>query len=131
LFLADEDEAIRNKIKKAKTDQGPLTPNSVKPDYIENLFTLMKLVSNTDTVQKFEDDFNNSSEGNCIIRYGDMKKQLAEDMVSFIQPIRYQALDLQNNKDLLIKIIRQGADKARASASETLSIVRKAVGMDY
>ena len=131
LFLADEDEAIRNKIKKAKTDQGPLTPNSVKPDYIENLFTLMKLVSDKDTVQKFEDDFNNSSEGNCIIRYGDMKKQLAEDMVSFIQPIRNQAIDLQNNKDLLIKIIRQGADKARASASDTLSIVRKAVGMDY
>jgi len=131
LFLADEDEAIRNKIKKAKTDQGPLTPNSVKPDYIENLFTLMKLVSSSDTVKKFEDDFNNSSEGNCIIRYGDMKKQLAEDMVSFIQPIRNQALDLQNNKDLLIKIIRQGADKARASATDTLSIVRKAVGMDY
>jgi tryptophanyl-tRNA synthetase len=131
LFLADEDEGIRNKIKKAKTDQGPLTPNSVKPDYIENLFTLMKLVSNNDTVQKFEDDFNNSSEGNCIIRYGDMKKQLAEDMVSFIQPIRNQAIDLQNNKDLLTKIIRQGADKARGSASDTLSIVRKAVGMDY
>jgi tryptophanyl-tRNA synthetase len=131
LFLADEDEAIRNKIKKAKTDQGPLTPNSVKPDYIENLFTLMKLVSTADTVKKFEDDFNNSSEGNCIIRYGDMKKQLAEDMVRFIQPIRNQAFDLQNNKDLLIKIIRQGADKARASATDTLSIVRKAVGMDY
>jgi tryptophanyl-tRNA synthetase len=131
LFLADEDEAIRNKIKKAKTDQGPLTTHSLKPDYIENLFTLMKLVSDNDTVQKFEDDFNNSSEGNCIIRYGDMKKQLAEDMVRFIQPIRNQALDLQNNKDLLNKIIRQGADKARASASETLSIVRKAVGMDY
>jgi tryptophanyl-tRNA synthetase len=131
LFLADEDEAIRNKIKKAKTDQGPLTPNSIKPDYIENLFTLMKLVSTADTVKKFEDDFNKSSDGNCIIRYGDMKKQLAEDMVSFIQPIRNQAIDLQNNKDLLTKIIRQGADKARASASETLSIVRKAVGMDY
>ena len=82
-------------------------------------------------ITKFEDDFNNSSDGNCIIRYGDMKKQLAEDMVRFIQPIRNQAIDLQNNKDLLIKIIRRGADKARASASETLSIVRKAVGMDY
>jgi tryptophanyl-tRNA synthetase len=131
LYLADEDDAIRNKIKKAKTDQGPISPNSVKPDYIENLFTLMKLVSSADTLKKFEDDFNNSSDGNCIIRYGDMKKQLAEDMVNFIQPIRNQALDLQNNKELLIKIIRQGADKARASASNTLSIVRKAVGMDY
>ena len=116
---------------KAKTDQGPLTPNSIKPDYIQNLFTLMSLVSTTDTVKKFEDDFNNSSEGNCIIRYGDMKKQLAEDMVGFIQPIRAKATDLQNNKDLLIKIINQGADKARTSASATLSLVRKAVGMDY
>ena len=131
LFLADEDDLIRKKVMKAKTDQGPLAPHSAKPDYIENLFTLMKLVSTPDTVQKFEDDFNNSSEGNCIIRYGDMKKQLAEDMVQFIQPISSHATDLQNNKEHLIKIIRQGADKARQSASQTLSLVRKSIGMDY
>jgi tryptophanyl-tRNA synthetase len=131
LFLADEDEMIRKKVMKAKTDQGPLTPNSVKPDYIQNLFTLMGLVSTADTVKKFEDDFSNSTEGNCIIRYGDMKKQLAEDMVNFINPIRSKAADLQNNKELLFKIIHQGADKARASASVTLTIVRNAVGMNY
>jgi tryptophanyl-tRNA synthetase len=131
LFLADEDEMIRKKVMKAKTDQGPLTPNSVKPDYIQNLFTLMGLVSTAETVKKFEEDFNNSTEGNCIIRYGDMKKQLAEDMVNFIQPIRAKALDLQNNKELLLKIIHQGADKARASASKTLTNVRQAVGMNY
>ena len=131
LYLADSDDTIRKKVMKAKTDQGPLTLNSVKPDYIQNLFTLMGLVSTADTVKKFEDDFNNSSEGNCIIRYGDMKKQLAEDMVQFINPIRTKATDLQNNKDLLLKIIHQGADKARASASATLTTVRKAVGMEY
>jgi tryptophanyl-tRNA synthetase len=91
----------------------------------------MGLVSTPDTVKKFEDDFNNSSEGNCIIRYGDMKKQLAEDMVNFINPIRSKAADLQANKDLLLKIIHQGADKARASASTTLTKVRNAVGMNY
>ena len=91
----------------------------------------MGLVSSADTVKKFEEDFNNSSEGNCIIRYGDMKKQLAEDMVHFISPIRSQATDLQNNKAHLLKIIKQGADKARASASGTLSLVRKTIGMDY
>lgn len=131
LYLADEDESIRKKIMKAKTDQGPAEPNAVKPDYIENLFTLMKLVSTPDTVQKFEDDFNNSSAGNCIIRYGDMKKQLAEDMIRFIQPIRTQAADIQKNQGLLKKIIQQGADKARDNASKTLSLVRTAVGMDY
>jgi tryptophanyl-tRNA synthetase len=131
LYLADEDELIRKKIMKAKTDQGPETTNSVKPDYIENLFTLMKLVSKEDTVKKFEDDFNASSAGNCIIRYGDMKKQLAEDMVNFINPIRQKATDLQNDKDTLLKIIKIGADKARASASDTLQTVRNAVGMNY
>ncbi len=131
LYLADDDESIRKKIMKAKTDQGPAEPHSVKPDYIENLFTLMKLVSTADTVQKFEDDFMSSSSGNCIIRYGDMKKQLAEDMAKFIQPIREKAADIQNNKALLGKIILQGADKARASASETLKRVRQAIGMNY
>jgi tryptophanyl-tRNA synthetase len=131
LYLADEDELIRKKIMKAKTDQGPETTNSVKPDYVENLFTLMKLVSKEDTVKKFEDDFNASSAGNCIIRYGDMKKQLAEDMVNFINPIRQKATDLQNDKDTLLKIIKIGADKARASASDTLQTVRNAVGMNY
>ena len=131
IYLADEDENIRKKIMKAKTDQGPAEPNSVKPDYIQNLFTLMALVSSADTVKKFEDDFTASSTGNCLIRYGDMKKQLAEDMALFIQPIREKAADIQHNRELLTKIIRQGADKARASASETLKLVRGAIGMNY
>ena len=131
LYLADNDQSIRKKIMKAKTDHGPSEPNSAKPDFIENLFTLMALVSSPDTVKKFEDDYNASSTGNCIIRYGDMKKQLAEDMALFIQPIREKAADIQNNKALLGKIIQLGAEKARASASETLKLVRKAIGMNY
>ena len=131
IYLADDDDLIRKKIMKAKTDQGPETTNSEKPDYIQNLFTMMKLVSAPDTLAKFEDDFNASSQGNCIIRYGDMKKQLAEDMVQFIKPIREKAADLLANTDELHRIIKQGADKGRARASETLTMVRNAVGLNY
>src|SRR5690606_36259959 len=88
LYLADSDEQIRKKIMKARTDNGPDERNSKKPDYIENLFTLMRLVSDAGTVKKFEEDFDNSYAGNRVIRYGDMKKQLAEDMVAFNAPIR-------------------------------------------
>jgi tryptophanyl-tRNA synthetase len=130
LYLADDDDTIRKKIAKAKTDQGPATENATKPDFVENLFTLMKLVSTPDTVAKFADDYNNSSEGRCVIRYGDLKKQLAEDMIRFISPIREKATDLQANPELLKKIIRQGAEKARASASATLQLVKKSVGTD-
>jgi tryptophanyl-tRNA synthetase len=128
LYLADDDDTIRKKIAMAKTDQGPLTENATKPDFIENLFTLMKLVSTPDTVAKFNADYNNSSEEKCVIRYGDLKKQLAEDMIGFIRPIREKATDLQANPELLKKIIRLGAEKARASASDTLQLVKNAVG---
>ena len=130
IFLADDDEQIRKKIMKAMTDQGPLTSHSVKPDYIQNLFTLLSQVSSADTVEKFEADFNASSAGNCIIRYGDLKKQLAADMAAFIAPIRAKAADLQENKELLKKITRQGAEKAHARGSETLRLVREAIGMN-
>ncbi len=126
LFLADDDDLIRKKIMKAKTDSGPTETNSAKPDYIENIFTLLKLVSEESILNKFETDFNN-----CVIRYGDLKKQLAEDMVNFIKPIREKAADIQNNKTLLSKIIHQGAEKARASASATLTEVRNAMRLNY
>jgi tryptophanyl-tRNA synthetase len=126
IYLADEDEAVRKKIMKAKTDSGPTEPNAIKPDYIQNLFTLMGIVSEQQVQEKFNEDFNK-----CVIRYGDMKKQLAEDMVNFIRPIREKAADIQNNKEMLEKIIKTGAEKSRASASKTLAEVRKAMVMNY
>ena len=124
LYLADTDEMLRKKIMKAKTAETPVEPNSIKPDFIENLFTLMGLVSTPDTLEKFDADFNN-----CVIRYGDMKKQLAEDMIAFITPIREKAAAIQNDNHLLANIIKQGAEKARESASITLKEVRHAIGV--
>lgn len=126
LYLADDDELIRKKIMKAKTDSGPTEPNSVKPDFIENLFGLMQLVSATDTIEKFEHDFNN-----CTIRYGDMKRQLAEDMGKFMGPIRNKATEIENDKAFLSRIIKTGSEKARASAQKTIKLVRDAVGVNY
>lgn len=126
IYLADDDDAVRKKIMKAKTDAGPTEANSVKPDYIENLFTLMGIVSDAAVVEKFNNDFNG-----CNIRYGDMKKQLAEDMVIFLRPIREKAAAIQEDKTLLKQIITTGAEKARASASATLAAVRSAIRMNY
>jgi len=131
LYLADDDDLIRNKLKKAKTDGGPAEPYGQQPDFIENLFTLMQLVSSHDTYTKFLQDYNDSSAGNVQIRYGDMKKQLAEDMVNFIAPIRQKAADLQSDKATLGSIIQQGKEKARESADITLQMVRKAMGVKY
>jgi tryptophanyl-tRNA synthetase len=126
LYLSDDDELIRKKVMKAKTDSGPAEKNSQKPDYIENIFLLMKLVSSEETVKKFDDDFNN-----CTIRYGDMKKQLAEDMVKFISPIRQKADAIRNDENYLKDIMEKGAEKARKSAKATMELVRQAIGLNY
>lgn len=126
LYLADEDEVIRKKVMKAKTDAGPTEPNTPKPDYIENLFLLMKLVSAPDVQAKFNQDYDQAS-----IRYGDMKKQLAEDMVAFISPIRERVNQIIHNEKYLAEIMEKGAEKARTSARATMALVRQAMGLNY
>ena len=126
LYLADEDDAIRKKIMKAKTDNGPVENNSVKPDYVDNLFQLMNLVSTKETVNYFSEKFNT-----CTIRYGDMKKQLAEDMVHFIAPIRERVKEIMNDESYLQKVMKQGAEKSRANAEITMREVRNAMGLNY
>jgi tryptophanyl-tRNA synthetase len=126
LYLADEDDMIRKKVMKTKTDNGPTEPNSPMPDYIQNIFTLMGLVCAPDVIAKYQADYNN-----CQIRYGDLKKQLGEDMVSFIAPIRQKVNEILGNEALLHQLMEQGAEKARASARATMAIVREAMGLNY
>jgi len=126
LYLADSDEDIRKKVMKAKTDAGPTAPNTPKPDYIENLFLLMNLVSSADVIKKFEADYNE-----CRIRYGDLKKQLAEDMVKFIAPIREKTETIRNDEAYLKRIMEQGAEKARKSARATMELVKNSMGLTY
>lgn len=126
LYLADEDDVIRKKVMKAKTDSGPTEPNSEMPDYIKNIFLLMELVSTEEVTAKFRNDYNE-----CNIRYGDMKKQLAEDMVSFIAPIRERATEMQKDHTQIQRILKEGAEKARESASKTISEARKLIGINY
>jgi tryptophanyl-tRNA synthetase len=126
LYLADDDDTIRKKVMKAKTDAGPTAPNTPKPDYIENIFLLMELVSEPATISAFEEAYRD-----CTIRYGDLKKQLADDMIRFMAPIREKAALLQKDTSYLEKVMKQGAEKARASAAATMSIVRKSMGLNY
>ena len=126
LYLSDDDELIRKKVMKAKTDTGPAEKNSTKPAFIENLFMLMKLVSTNDTFKKFEQEF-----ADCTIRYGDMKKQLAEDMVKFIAPIREKAESIYRDEKYLESVIQTGTEKARKSAQQTIILVREAMGLIY
>lgn len=123
IYLVDDEKTIRKKVMKAVTDAGPTEPNSVKPEPIANLFTMMEIVSSRDTYEFFNEKYNN-----CEIRYGDMKKQLAEDINRFCAPIRERILDIMADEAYMEKVARQGAEKASESAARTLREVREIIG---
>ncbi len=123
VYLCDDEKTIRQKVMKAVTDAGPTMPNQEKPEVIQNLFTLMELVSTPDTYSYFNDKYNDMS-----IRYGDMKKQLAEDINTFCAPIREKIVAFRNDDAYLEKVMRDGAEHATASAQKTIEEVRQIIG---
>lgn len=123
VYLSDAPEVIRKKVMRAVTDGGPTVENQEKPTEIQNLFDLMKVVSTADTYEHFDNLYNA-----CQIRYGDLKKQLAEDMVIATAPIRDKINAIMADTEYLRKVSAQGAEKARASASKTIREVREIIG---
>jgi tryptophanyl-tRNA synthetase len=123
IYLIDEDKAIQKKVMRAVTDSGPTELNSPLSEPIRNLFTLMSLVSTEDTIEFFKEKY-----ASCEIRYGDMKKQLAEDIIQFISPIRKRIHEISEDSEYLRKVAKLGAEKAIDSASKTVKEVREIIG---
>lgn len=123
VFLSDEPEIIRKKVARAVTDSGPEAKNQSKPEAIQNLFDLMQVVSSTETYDHFNALYNS-----CQIRYGDLKKQLAEDMIVATAPIRERIKEIETDTNILREIAAFGAEKARKSASKTLNEIREIIG---
>ncbi|PKQ60542.1 tryptophan--tRNA ligase [Labilibaculum filiforme] len=121
--LVEDPKDIRKKVMKAVSDSGPTEMNQEKPEVIQNLFSLMDAVSTKDTYDFFNDKYNN-----CEVRYGDLKKQLAEDIINFTAPIRERFLDISQDEAYLRKVTQQGAEQARESAAKTLAEVRRLFG---
>lgn len=121
--LYEDPASIRKKVMRAVTDAGPTTPNSEKPEPVQNLFTLLKIVSTPDVVAHYEEAYNN-----CSIRYGDLKKQLAEEIIAYTEPIRNRIIEILKDEAYLAKVAQMGAEKARASAQATLNEVKSLIG---
>ena len=121
--LYEDPKSIRKKVMRAVSDTGPVEPNSPKTEPVQNLFTLLKIVSKPEVLTYFEDQYNT-----CQIRYGDLKKQLADDIIAYTEPIRNRIIEILADDNYLAKVARMGAEKARESASKTLGEVKGLIG---
>ena len=125
IYLHEDDKTISKKVMRAVTDNGPQTPNSPRPEVIENLFTFLRICSSDETYRYFDEKWND-----CTLRYGDLKKQIAEDIIKTVTPIREQIARYMADTPLLDRLAREGAEKARESAATTLHEVRRIIGFD-
>ena len=124
IYLSDPDNVIRKKVMKAVTDSGPTEPNSPISEPIQNIFTIMESVSAPDTIAFFKEKY-----ASCEIRYGDLKKQLAEDIIAAVAPIRERIEEIRSNDKYLHEVTALGAEKARKSAQQTVDAVREIMGI--
>jgi len=124
LYLIDDEKVLRKKVMRAMTDEGPKVPNSPISLPVQNLLTLMELTSKPETVKYFKDAY-----ADCSIRYGDLKKQLAEDILAITLPIRERILELRNNDAYIGRVLREGGERARYYASQTLREAREIMGI--
>lgn len=123
IFLADTPKKIRKKVMRAVTDSGPTEPNSTVSEPIQNLFTIMNIVSEPSTLDFFKNEY-----AKCTIRYGDLKKQLAEDIIRFVEPIYNRIQEISADQQYLQKVAAMGAEKAHESAKKTINEVREIIG---
>jgi len=123
IYLIDEPQVIKKKVMRAVTDSGPTQENQEMSEPVKNLFTLMDVISEADSFQFYLEKYNS-----CKIQYGDMKKQLAEDIISFNAPIRERIIEIMANDAYLGKVVREGAEKARENARKTINDVREIIG---
>lgn len=124
IFLSDTPDETKKKIMRAVSDSGPTTPNQEKPEAIQNLFSLMQLVSDSETLKLYDEAYNTMR-----IRYGDMKKQLAEDVNLFLSPVREEIKRLESDYSLISKVVKRGREKANESADRTIKEVRELIGI--
>jgi len=123
ILLTDENESIASKIKKAKSDS-ELIPESSKdlqdkPECL-NLINILSACLNQ-SVDKTLQNYSGKE-------YSLLKKDLAENLIQIIKPMRTEIKNLLNNKDELDAILKDGTQKAANIANPIIEDVYKIVG---
>lgn len=120
--LLDTPEANVKKIKSAVTDTGrDVTFDEVNKPGISNLLSIYSAISGR-SVASIEADYVGKG-------YGDFKRDVAEIVTETLRPIREAALGYLHDEQALLDILSEGAQRAEAVASKTLSIVYKSLGL--
>jgi tryptophanyl-tRNA synthetase len=121
VLVLDEPETLHRKIRSAVTDSGTEVRRGPDKEGIANLIEIMSAVRDI-APEEVEREFDGSG-------YGDFKSAVADEVVSYLAPVRERYGGLRGDEEALERTLAAGADKARAIASDTLADVRERMGV--
>jgi tryptophanyl-tRNA synthetase len=121
VLVLDEPDAIRKKLRSAVTDSGSEVRRGEGKEGIANLIEILAAVRGTDP-DAVEAEFASSG-------YGDFKSEVGDAVVDYLALVRERYAELRPDQAALESALEQGADKARAIATETLADVRDVMGV--
>lgn len=121
IALRDKPDVIRKKIMRAVTDSdGKIKFDEKKKKGISNLITIYSILSGK-TIKEVENLYINKG-------YGDFKKDLGEVIVDFLAPFQKKLEELDKNEDYVRDVLKDGAKRAKALASQKLKEVKSKIG---
>ena len=126
IYLSDSEEEITKKVMSAITD-----PNRIKKDDLGNPDICMvayyhKLFSSEEEIEEVCRECREGKRG-CV----GCKKQLAKNIIEFLRPIREKRAYYEEHPEIVDKILKEGTEKARKTAKETIKKVKKAMKLNY
>jgi tryptophanyl-tRNA synthetase len=121
VYIVDEDDAVRAKVRSAVTDSGTEVRRGADKAGITNLIEILSVVRQA-SPEEVEREFDGSG-------YGDFKSAVAEAVVQYLAPVRERYGELRAEEAALEATLAAGAEKARAIAAETLADVRDVMGI--
>ena len=121
VYIDDEPDAIRRKIKRAQTDSGTEVVRAPDKPGITNLIDMLAVARAT-PAETVEREFDGQG-------YGALKSAAGEALVELLAPVRERYVELRSDAAGLEDTLAQGAERARSIASGTMAEVRGAMGI--
>jgi tryptophanyl-tRNA synthetase len=121
IYVDDEESAIRRKLRSAVTDSGAEVVRAPEKHGISNLIEILSVARGVGP-EEIEREFDGQG-------YGALKGAVADAVVEFLAPVRERYLELRPDEAALEGVLREGAERAHALASETVAQVRRVMGV--
>ncbi len=126
IYLIDSDEVIYKKIMSAVTDKSKIKKDDPADPNVCMVYYYHKLIGNKDNTDIVCMECKKGLRG-CV----DCKKQLIQEMISFLKPIRQKRKYYEQHPEIVENILKEGTFKAKAKAKEQLQKIKKAMKIDY